>query len=89
MTATSKATRRTHSSVIVRQMRPFMAVASFTLFALMILTAYLSPFGYMVVTGLKSKDVIAEPTAPLWPAVESTNRRLILPPTLHRESSTH
>jgi len=49
-----------------------MSYALFTLFAFMILSAYLSPFGYMVVTGIKSKDVIAEPTAPLWPAIEST-----------------
>lgn len=72
MAAKSKPARTTHSSVVARRMRSFMATASFTLFALMILTAYLSPFGYMVVTGFKHKDVIAEPTAPLWPAVEST-----------------
>ena len=45
MAAKSKATRTTHSSVIARQTRSFMAVASFTLFALMILTAY--PWGVM------------------------------------------
>ena len=62
----------TSSSMVSRRLRSYMSYALFTLFAFMILSAYLSPFGYMVVTGIKSKDVIAEPTAPLWPAIEST-----------------
>ena len=72
MTTKSKNTSATSSSMLSRRMRSFMPYAGFTLFAFMILSAYLSPFGYMVVTGIKSKDVIAEPTAPLWPAIEST-----------------
>jgi len=60
------------SSALAKRTRSFMAVASFTLFSLMILTAYLSPFGYMVVTAFKNKDVISESRAPLWPAREQT-----------------
>lgn len=63
---------KSSSSVVARWMRPFMASASFTLFALMILTAYLSPFGYMVVTGFKGKDTLSKADAPLWPAKEAT-----------------
>lgn len=72
MATQSKATQTPRSSTVPRQMRSFMAAASFNLFALMILTAYLSPFGYMVVTGFKNKSMIAEVTAPHWPAMEST-----------------
>ncbi|MFQ6100335.1 MAG: carbohydrate ABC transporter permease [Anaerolineae bacterium] len=71
--ATRSETETAHSSVIVRQTRFFMAVASFTLFVLMILTAYLSPFGYMIITAFKNKEMIADVTAPrLWPATEAT-----------------
>jgi multiple sugar transport system permease protein len=64
-----KARRSMHSSsVTARWMRRFMLGASFTLFALMILTTYLSPLAYMLVTGFKSKDMLSKADAPLWPA---------------------
>jgi len=34
----------------------------------LLLTLYLSPFGYMLVTGLKSRDMITDSKSPLWPA---------------------
>ena len=63
---------RPTSSVVTRQMRSLLAGATVTLFALMILMAYLSPFGYMVATGLKTREMITEPNAPIWPAQEAT-----------------
>ena len=52
------------------RLRPFVAKASITLFALMILGIYLSPFGYMTVTGFKNSEMITKHDAPLWPAME-------------------
>ena len=43
-----------------------------TLFAVMILTAYLSPFGYMATTSLKDLDMISNPDAPLLPSAQAT-----------------
>jgi multiple sugar transport system permease protein len=64
-----KARRSMHaSSVTAHWMRWFMVSASFSLFALMILTTYLSPLAYMLVTGFKSKDMLSKADAPLWPA---------------------
>ncbi|MCP4541772.1 MAG: carbohydrate ABC transporter permease [Chloroflexi bacterium] len=58
-------------SILVQRMRPIMISATVTIFALMILTVYLSPFGYMVVTGFKNKDALTEVDAPFWPAEEA------------------
>jgi len=60
------------SAVITRRMRPLLAGATFTLFALMILTVYLSPFGYMTATSLKNREMISQSDAPLWPAREAS-----------------
>jgi multiple sugar transport system permease protein len=60
------------SPVLAGWMRPLLAGASITLFALMLLMAYLSPFGYMTVTGFKDRDMITKPDAPLWPAEEAS-----------------
>jgi multiple sugar transport system permease protein len=57
---------------MARSMRRFMATASFTLFGVMILTIFLSPFGYMLVTSFKTKETLSEPNAPLWPAKAAT-----------------
>ncbi len=68
----SKGENTAPSPAISKQMRSFMPYAIFTTFVFMILSAYLLPFGYMVITALKSKGVSASPSAPLWPAIEST-----------------
>ncbi|MBI9044971.1 MAG: carbohydrate ABC transporter permease [Anaerolineaceae bacterium] len=60
------------SSALNRQIRPFMTAATFSLFALLILMIFLSPFAYMVVTSFKTKETLSEPNAPLWPAKENT-----------------
>ena len=73
MTALTKTSGSTHSSsVITRRMRPFLASATVTLFTLMILMVWLSPFGYMVTTGLKDRQMITEQGAPIWPATPTT-----------------
>ena len=60
------------SAVVMRWMRPLLAGGSFTLFTVMMLTVYLSPFGYMTVTAFKNREMITQPDAPLWPAREAS-----------------
>ncbi len=62
----------TSSAYPARQWRRLVAVAGVTLFALILLLGYLSPFGYMVATAFKDRQMMAKPNAPLWPAVEAT-----------------
>jgi multiple sugar transport system permease protein len=56
-----------------KQMRRFTATSLVTLFAMMLLLAYLSPFAYMVVTSLKSKEqIVASATGPILPVEPRT-----------------
>lgn len=56
-----------------KQLRNFTAVASVTLFATIVLLAYLSPFGYMIVTSFKDKQQItASATGPILPVEPKT-----------------
>jgi multiple sugar transport system permease protein len=55
------------SPVLSLRMRGFLAAASLTLFSLLLLTAFLSPFSYMAATAFKDNDQITDPTSPLWP----------------------
>jgi len=48
------------SSVLRRAIGPVLAGATFSLFATMILTVFLSPFGYMTVTALKDRVSVSE-----------------------------
>jgi multiple sugar transport system permease protein len=59
-------------SFMIREMRKFMATATVTLFTLMVLVAYLSPFAYSLSTSLKTRDQISAPKTPLWPAVAAS-----------------
>lgn len=54
------------------RLRRFLASALVTLFAFIALSAYLSPFGYMVTTALKDRQQMAKAGAPWWPAEEAT-----------------
>ncbi len=73
MATQTKVPRSTNSSShISRRMHSFLAIATVTLFALMILTAWLSPFGYMVTTALKDRKMITAERAPIWPAQSNT-----------------
>lgn len=60
------------SPMLSKSLRPVLAGASLTLFSLMILMTYLSPFGYMTVTAIKDRTMIADPDAPILPASEAT-----------------
>lgn len=53
---------------INKRMRGWVMGGSVTLFALMLLSAWLSPFAYMIATSLKTQVQIADSTAPLYPA---------------------
>lgn len=55
-----------------RHMRQLMAFGSVTLFALMLLTVYLSPFSYMSVTAFKDISQITDPKGPLLPLSPAT-----------------
>lgn len=54
-----------------RVYRRLVGAASITLLVGILLLAYLSPFGYMVTTALKDRQMMAKPNAPLWPAREA------------------
>ena len=57
---------------LTRSLRRFLAVSSLTLFAVILLTAFLSPFSYMTATAFKDTDQITDPTSPLWPGRPAT-----------------
>ncbi|GIV95830.1 MAG: ABC transporter permease [Herpetosiphonaceae bacterium] len=58
------------SSALARQMRRMLLVGSITLFATMIVVAYLMPMGYAFNTALRGKNI--ETDAPFWPARPAT-----------------
>lgn len=60
------------SSALSRNARNLLGTGTLTLFALIILLAYNSPFAYMISTSLKNRDQISRPNAPLWPAEPAT-----------------
>lgn len=55
-----------------RSMRNFTLASTATLFTVMFLMVYLSPFGYMVTTSLKDREQMAKPGAPIIPSRERT-----------------
>lgn len=72
-TAKKNAARPTTSSTaLARRGRRLVAGASVTLFAFMLLGAFLSPFVYMLATALKDPQQFTADGAPLWPASEAT-----------------
>ncbi|MBM3143578.1 MAG: carbohydrate ABC transporter permease [Chloroflexi bacterium] len=60
------------TTLLSNRMRVFLFSASLTLFALIIISTYLSPFGYMTVTAIKDRSMIADPNAPILPSKEAT-----------------
>ena len=60
------------SPTLSKRLRPIIAGASLTLFTLLFLMTYLSPFGYMTVTAIKDRSMIADPDAPILPSREAT-----------------
>jgi multiple sugar transport system permease protein len=72
-TATT-ATPRAYSdrSPFARAQRRFLAKASLTMFAVILISAYLTPLLYMVTTSFQQPSQISTPGAPPWPAVPET-----------------
>jgi multiple sugar transport system permease protein len=61
------------SPYYAKQLRRFTMASLVTLFATLALLAYLSPFAYMAVTSLKTKDqIVASATGPILPVEPST-----------------
>jgi multiple sugar transport system permease protein len=59
-------------SPVARSYRRFLAKASLTMFALIVISAYLSPLAYMLTTSFQQPSQVATPGAPLWPAEPKT-----------------
>jgi multiple sugar transport system permease protein len=59
-------------SPVARIQRRFLAKASLTMFAVILIGAYLTPLLYMVTTSFQQPSQIATPGAPLWPAAPET-----------------
>jgi multiple sugar transport system permease protein len=62
-----KEPRTTYAS-LPRATKRFLAGSTVTLFATMLLLAYLTPLFYMGFTAFKTENMISDPTAPLYPA---------------------
>jgi len=60
------------SLVMRRQIIKFFSTSLFSLIALTVLLVFLSPFGYMLVTSLKSRDMIAQADGPVLPLAAVT-----------------
>ncbi|NIS78701.1 MAG: ABC transporter permease subunit [Anaerolineales bacterium] len=59
-------------SILNKRLRGFMLGATLTLFTLMLLLVFLSPFGYMTVTGLKDRTMISKPDISILPKREAS-----------------
>ena len=59
-------------SPVARIYKRYLAKASLALFAVIIISALLSPLLYMVTTSFMQPSQIATPGAPIWPATPST-----------------
>ena len=62
----------TSTSPIARTYKRFLAKAGMTMFAVILVSAFLSPLMYMVTTSFMQPSQIATPGAPLWPAKPET-----------------
>jgi multiple sugar transport system permease protein len=63
---------RTAGTPLRRPMRRFLAVSGVTLFASVVVSAFLMPLAYMAATALKQEAQISAAGAPLFPAVPDT-----------------
>jgi len=74
MTKTAAATQHsfTDRSPVARSYRRFLGKASLTMFAIILISAYLLPLLYMVTTSFQQPSQIATPGAPWWPAAPDT-----------------
>jgi len=74
MSTTVRSEPRTLTAVgpLSRQTRRFATIAGLTLFAVMIVSAFLMPLAYMVATSFKDQSQLTAVGAPLYPAVPDT-----------------
>src|ERR671915_68872 len=63
---------RTAGAPLRRPMRRFLAVSGMTLFASVVVSAFLMPLAYMAATAFKQEAQISTAGAPLYPAVPDT-----------------
>ena len=59
-------------SSVARMYRAYLAKASVTMFAFIVVAAYLLPLLYMVTTSLEQPSQVSDPGAPPWPAAPMT-----------------
>lgn len=71
-TKTQRSSSAYTSSVMLKQLRKFFSASLFTLIALTVLLVFLSPFGYMLVTSLKTREMIAQADGPVLPLAAVT-----------------
>ena len=74
MTPTATQTELSWSdrSPVARTYRKFLGKALLMMFAVMVVSAFLSPLLYMVTTSFQQPSQIATPGAPWWPAKPDT-----------------
>ena len=74
MTAIARRRERSiaESGPVAKSYRRFLGKASVTMFAVILVTAFLSPLLYMVTTSFQQPSQIATPGAPPWPAKPRT-----------------
>lgn len=63
-----KPSKTIHTSVLGLRLWDFTGTAFVNLFVFIILTVYLSPLSFMIVTSLKAHDQMSDSDAPVWPA---------------------
>ena len=59
-------------SALRQQLRRFTAVSGMTLLAIALVSAFLMPLAFMLVTSFKDRSQLSAPGAPLWPASPET-----------------
>jgi multiple sugar transport system permease protein len=76
MTAVARSEGRsfTDRSPVARSYRRFLGRASILMFALVIISAYLLPLGYMVTTAFQQPGQSTTPGSPVYPAAPQTVR---------------
>src|SRR5688572_3872002 len=72
MAITTLSTTDYHSLQIAKQRRNLLYSAAITLFAVIVLSVYLIPMAYGIVTSLQSKNQASDPKAPIVPMETET-----------------
>ena len=70
MTAVTR--RADGGSTLQREMRRFTGRAGITMLAIVVVSVFLMPLGYMVATAFKERTQLSTPGAPIYPAQPAT-----------------